>query len=191
MKILQTEAGLKGISLFLSLLFHVLLLMIVIPVETIEIEQEPVEYSIPVQMQITEVPPPPPPKKEEEKPAVSQQQTKEVAERANTKAATEPEPEKPTRLPGDRDNPEVSDSYTPVYPKTALNEGWAGTVTVDFNVDEKGKVIGHKIVKSSGHDILDTTFIRTVQTYYKFKPKRVLGEDVKGTIRLSYTFKTE
>ena len=95
---------------------------------------------------------------------------------------------KPTRLPGDRESPEIISKVTPIYPKSALNEDLSGIVTARFTIDKAGTPISYKIAQSSGHPVLDKTFARTVMLYYKFKPKRVLGKDTQGDVVLSYNF---
>lgn len=94
----------------------------------------------------------------------------------------------PSRLPGDRDLPQVRQYVAPVYPKSALNLELTGNVVAEFTINEDGIVIGHKVIKSSGHDILDKSFVQTVTQYYSFDPKRVLGENKEGSITLDYTY---
>ena len=55
----------------------------------------------------------------------------------------------------------------------------------------KGFVKSVKLIKSSGHPILDQSFIRTVRQYYQFKPKRVMGENKEASKIVQYTFKLE
>ena len=94
---------------------------------------------------------------------------------------------KPTSLPGDRNQPQTAKKADPVYPKVALNNEWQGTVKVRVQVSNTGNPIHIKVTQSSGHSSLDTAFVRAV-TQYTFKPKRVMGKNVNGSIALSYTF---
>ena len=80
----------------------------------------------------------------------------------------------------------VLTSIAPVYPKQALNYNLEGKVIVEFNT---GAIMSHTIVESSGHDILDQTFIQTVRSAYKIKPKRIDGQPVSGNLILDHEFK--
>jgi len=92
------------------------------------------------------------------------------------------------RLPGDRDQPVVTDRILPVYPKVALNNEWEGTVVVEVVIAVSGAIKEVRVVQSSGHDVLDHTFVRTLKEYYRFLPKRVSGKEVVGRRQLSYSF---
>jgi protein TonB len=94
-------------------------------------------------------------------------------------------------LPGDREIPTPIRSVAPIYPKDALNNNWQGTVVLEVAIDSTGAPLQIRVVKSSGHSSLDNAFIRTVQRYYTFKPKRFLGRDIPGTVQISYTFSLE
>ncbi len=50
------------------------------------------------------------------------------------------------------------------YPYTARRMGWKGSLTVAFVILENGTVEAARVIKSSGHDLLDQTVIKTVQT---------------------------
>ena len=60
-------------------------------------------------------------------------------------------------------------------------------VKVRVQVSNTGNPIHIKVTQSSGHISLDNAFIRAVKQY-TFKPKRVMGKNVKGSIALAYTF---
>ena len=94
---------------------------------------------------------------------------------------------KPTSLPGDRKQPQTAQKADPVYPKVALNNEWQGTVKVLVQVSNTGNPTHIKVTQSSGHSSLDTAFVRAVKQY-TFKPKRVMGKNVNGSIALAYTF---
>ncbi|MGC6367120.1 MAG: TonB family protein [Candidatus Marinamargulisbacteria bacterium] len=95
---------------------------------------------------------------------------------------------KPTSLPGDRSQPAASRSFQPVYPKKALNNDWEGTVKVQVTVAATGKPIAVQVLRSSGHPSLDNAFVRSIKQQGSFKPKRVMGKNVSGTIVLTHTF---
>lgn len=135
------------------------------------------------------------PKQPEPYPVVSVQlvqppQPKIVSKRLVRKA---PKPKakvakKPTSLPGDRPQPAAARSFQPVYPKKALNNDWEGTVKVQVTVAANGTPVAVRVVRSSGHPSLDNAFIRSIKTQGAFKPKRVMGKNVSGTIVLTHTF---
>lgn len=100
-------------------------------------------------------------------------------------------PAQPSRLPGDRDQPELGGSLAPVYPKIALNNEWEGTVRVNFAINDAGRAISYKVLQSTGHPELDNAFINTVMTYGIFEPKKVLGKSVEGSVSLEYTFELD
>ena len=110
---------------------------------------------------------------------------KKVSKKALPKATKKP---KPTSLPGDRIQPAVSQKSAPIYPKSALNNDWEGTVKVRVSIASNGQVTGIKIVSSSGHAILDQAFIRSIKKNYQFNPKRQMGKNIAGTMVLSHTF---
>ena len=111
-----------------------------------------------------------------------------VEEMVGKKGYTQTSTSKPTSLPGDRPQPLTDQTLSPVYPKKALNNEWEGTVQVKVTVSENGTPMQLTVVKSSGHDSLDQSFIRAIKQGYKFKPKRVMGKNVSGTIVISHTF---
>ena len=49
------------------------------------------------------------------------------------------------------------------YPPLAQQQGIEGTLTLRFSIHENGKLIGVKLLKSSGHSILDQEAVRTIQ----------------------------
>ena len=99
-----------------------------------------------------------------------------------------PKKKKPQSLPGDRKSPEISSSIRPIYPKAALNNNWEGDIRVEFTINDKGIVSDYKVLKSTGFEALDASFIRTVKQHYKFKPRRIMGKNKSGKIKLKYRF---
>jgi len=63
------------------------------------------------------------------------------------------------------------------YPRKALKEGWSGTVLLSFIILENGQVSNIRILKSSGHEILDTNVIDTIKTISPF-PKPPLRAEL-------------
>lgn len=127
----------------------------------------------------------PEPEKKEEKPV------KPTDTKTEEKPVAKQEPAAPASMPGDRDEPVTENVVAPVYPKEALNNNWAGTVTLEITIDKEGKPIDIDVIKSSGHASLDASFIRTIKTFYTFKPKQLFGKKMSSKLRLSYSFKLD
>ena len=108
-----------------------------------------------------------------------------IAKKAQPQAIKKPAP---TSLPGDRLQPAIAQQTSPVYPKTALNNDWEGRVKVRVTVSPSGKPIATKVIVSSGHAILDQSFVRTIMQSYHFNPQRKMGKNMTGTIVVSHTF---
>lgn len=63
----------------------------------------------------------------------------------------------------------VSGRKSPKYPASARDRGIEGSVTVEYTINTEGKVVGVKVVSSSGSDDLDRAAIETVESR-KYKP---------------------
>lgn len=72
------------------------------------------------------------------------------------------------------------------YPEVARKLGWKGAVTVSFVVLESGTVHNIRVVKSSGHDILDKAVVKTVHETQPF-PK----PPVKAELTIPIVFRLE
>jgi periplasmic protein TonB len=59
----------------------------------------------------------------------------------------------------------------PDYPSLARRRNWQGTVTLAVTVSEQGSVTQVTLHKSSGHELLDKTALKTVKTWH-FIPGR-------------------
>ena len=198
----------RGIALLVSAVIHIVILLVSFPQTVFTIlpsknfQQVSVKFvleaaSDPIAEASPPQPPTPPspskdkaitaPPKTPPKPAPSAVATPN----ANKTTAEGPAPASPNSLPGDRKGAVVAKSTVPIYPKSALNQGLTGTVVADFAIDPEGKPTGHRIITSSGHEMLDNAFVQTVMTYYTFEPKRVMGKSLSGSIRLSYSFELE
>jgi len=62
------------------------------------------------------------------------------------------------------------------YPLAARRLGWKGAVTVCFVVLENGAAQNIRVIKSSGHDILDQAVVRTIQQIQPFPKPPVRAE---------------
>ena len=181
-----SEKGIHRISILITLVLHVLILLLPIPQKIMQVKKENSPTAIPVQLKIKEVivkkkqPPAP-------KPVPKKTQSPRPSINPKPKPTPKPPP-KPTSMPGDRKKALASKTIEPYYPKRAINNEWAGTVILEVTIDENGNILDIVVFKSSGHDILDDSFIETVTSEYTFKPKRVMGENQQDTIRIKYTY---
>ena len=76
------------------------------------------------------------------------------------------------------------------YPKQAQEQGIQGRVTVDFIIDEKGKVVEVKALKSS-HPLLEEEALRVIKASPDWKPGKVRGKKVRSEISLNVEFRLE
>lgn len=161
-----------------SLLFHLVILLISLPFIAKKIPRQEI-FRVPVNMTwVSE------PVQEPVDPKPRAKSKRLISRKPQANHVNEP----PKRLPGDRQHPLLTNRINPVYPKRALNEELEGKVVVEVTVDDRGRPTHIVILQSSGHTILDQALVRTIRQYYKFKPKRTVGVDEEGTIRLSYRF---
>ena len=77
------------------------------------------------------------------------------------------------------------------YPRIAQSRGWQGDVSVELTLDSDGKLLSKKIVKSSGHDILDQQALEMVDKALPFPepPEALRGSGF--TVRVPIPFKLE
>jgi TonB family protein len=90
-------------------------------------------------------------------------------------------------VPGDRKSANLSAPISPTYPKDALAHGWSGEVRLLVQINEEGRVVSWKVDKSSGHDLLDQSFIRAVRSC-RWEPKRVMGKNVPDSQFLTHVY---
>ena len=75
---------------------------------------------------------------------------------------------------------------SPLYPFQAKREGTSGEVLVDFMVDEQGRVVEPRVVKSS-HPMFDEPTLRAVAKW-QFEPGRRDGRIVKFRMTVPVLF---
>lgn len=78
----------------------------------------------------------------------------------------------------------------PHWPKQALRDGNTGTVTLSYHISESGKVIGSRVVKSSGHRSLDTA-ARVGIEKCNFIPAKLRGKPVATWQQMQYVWTLE
>lgn len=71
-----------------------------------------------------------------------------------------------------------------VYPPMARRMNWNGRVTVSFTIAEDGTVHGLKVVRSSGHSILDKSALETVRSAAPF-PRPLVRAEIEVPINFS------
>jgi TonB family protein len=76
----------------------------------------------------------------------------------------------------------------PIYPRRALRNRDEGVVTVEFNVDELGRVVDPKVVESEGHEDFKDAALKTAKKF-RYVPRFVDGKPVKTEgIQTTITF---
>ena len=191
----RDESRINQVAFAISIGIHALLLFFWLPTQKIHVNVDAEAYHIPVQFRVGEKVPEPKPaathKTEEFHIGTAKASAlPKLGKKGKTKVEASATIEEPTSLPGDRETAELNDPspMTPVYPKEALNSNWEGDVTLLVTVGTNGSVITCKVLKGSGHSQLDESLMRTVKAYWKFKPRRILGQDVISDIQVTYTF---
>lgn len=74
------------------------------------------------------------------------------------------------------------------YPSVARVRGVEGIVVLSVTIRKNGEVTNHKIVKESGHDILDQSALALVKRIKNFKPipDQMGAEDIELKFPISY-----
>lgn len=75
----------------------------------------------------------------------------------------------------------------PEYPHADVQAGHQGTVTLNFLVDQDGKVGDSKVVKSSGFSTMDEA-ARTALVKCRFHPATKNGKPVKDWTKVQYVW---
>lgn len=78
----------------------------------------------------------------------------------------------------------------PDYPSAAKRAGQRGSVQVLVSVNALGRPIGARVIKSSGHAMLDEAALRAARSS-QFFPKKILGLPAPDTVIAPYTFRIE
>src|SRR4030095_12809616 len=77
------------------------------------------------------------------------------------------------------------------YPQMAIDDNKEGTVTVQFVVDDNGKVTDAKVLGSNLGDGLDDEAVRVISQMPKWEPGKVKGKNVKTRLTLPITYRLE
>lgn len=73
------------------------------------------------------------------------------------------------------------------YPRWALRQGWQGDISIAIEIKKDGTVGRTKVMKSTGHNILDETATKAVQSW-KFHPAMKNGEIIVTCIQIPVRF---
>ena len=70
------------------------------------------------------------------------------------------------------------------YPAEALRNRWQGSVVADLTISAEGRPTACRIVKSSGHKVLDDVTCKLIMTRARFTPaKDQTGKPKESTLR--------
>jgi protein TonB len=84
--------------------------------------------------------------------------------------------------------PVLSHKVEPEMPRIARRRGYQGTVYLEVLVSIEGRVEGVRVVKSSGHKVLDKAALKAVRKW-RFEPARRGSEAIEARATLPVTFK--
>lgn len=77
---------------------------------------------------------------------------------------------------------------TPHYPREARDNGWEGRVLLLVKVGADGRAAGVRVNRSSGHDVLDDSALRTVWRW-RFRPGTRGGVPVASSVLIPIRFR--
>lgn len=84
--------------------------------------------------------------------------------------------------------PYLASSPKPIqYPRWAINQGWQGRLVMAIEILTDGTVGRYKVMKSTGHRMLDSAATDAVRTW-KFKPAIKDGNVITTCIEIPVTF---
>ncbi|OGX08133.1 MAG: hypothetical protein A2Z88_02120 [Omnitrophica WOR_2 bacterium GWA2_47_8] len=78
----------------------------------------------------------------------------------------------------------------PYYPLEARQKGWEGLVLLEALVDIQGSAIELKILRSSGHSVLDHAAMKAVKNW-KFNPARMGSVPIESLVQIPIRFYLE
>ena len=73
------------------------------------------------------------------------------------------------------------------YPKWALGQGWKGTLLVAIEILETGNVGRWKIMRSTGHELLDNAAVKAIRKW-KFEPGKQKEKPIVSCIQIPIYF---
>lgn len=153
------------------------------------------------EIEVIEIPPEvdiPPPPKEIARPKVPVESLDESVEEEETIEDTSFDPNNMPDAPPPPSSggqefyvfdkaPKPKRIVNPEYPTFARNAGIEGTIILKITVDENGRVISVKVLKSAAQGIFDAAAIKAAQQWI-FDPAEQSGNPVKATITVPLEF---
>lgn len=87
------------------------------------------------------------------------------------------------------ENPSPIKTVRPEYPRDLKKDGISGLAAISCVIDEEGKVIGAKVVKST-HPGFERAALEAIERW-RFKPGKVAGTAVKVRVTIPFRFNVE
>ncbi|MDB5318807.1 MAG: tonB family C-terminal domain protein [Phycisphaerales bacterium] len=69
----------------------------------------------------------------------------------------------------------------PDYPEVAQRQGWTGTVYLELDLNDRGRVTDARLLRSCGHDVLDKSALDAARTW-RYTPATLNGRPVAVTV---------
>ena len=85
--------------------------------------------------------------------------------------------------------PSIRNKY-PDYPDDAKRRGWTGTVRLELDLDETGRVTAARVIRSCGHEVLDRAALEAARTWV-FSPATMGGRPVPITVPVPVNYALE
>jgi len=97
----------------------------------------------------------------------------------------------PTPIPAPLVRPvALASNAAPAYPRMARRRGWTGTVLLELDIAETGRVLAARVLESSGRATLDVA-ARLAVLDWRYEPARRGARPVAFTLRQPVTFSLE
>lgn len=95
--------------------------------------------------------------------------------------------ESPTTYYGYDTPPRAVRTFEPGYPSMARESGFEGTVVINVNLDERGRIIRAWVASASAPEILIATALEAVYRF-DFSPGLLRGVPVRSTVAIPFRF---
>ena len=151
------------------------------PPETPEIVETPEPTPTPTPTPTPKPTPSPTPARTPKPQSTPSRKAVPVKERGNSRRASS-SGVKATTKPSYLRNP------PPRYPDSAQRRGLEGTALLRAGISNKGRVQTLRVIRSSGHSILDQAALRAVRTW-RFRPATSAGRPVQATVEVPVEFR--
>lgn len=83
--------------------------------------------------------------------------------------------------------PKATRTFEPVYPAAARNSGFEGTVVINVNLDEHGRILRAWVASANAPEILVSTSLDAVYQF-EFAPGLARGVPVRSTVAIPFRF---